>query len=1117
MKKKLPLCILFFLFANGLIAAAPQPLSIYFGMTFPNGDDYHNTACSESTGYIHPQVGGGTPPYTYQWSNSATTLNIDNIPAGTYTITVTDAVSATVSASLIISSGPLQFTFVAPPFYPCHDNSGGAVVYHTFTYSTYFNGTPPYQFSSTAGYFIDDYDAYSNTPAIGSYTLAQVGTNTVTVTATDWFGCAGQETFSLPSTPVQNPTFTVTPACNSQANGSVTVNNLVPSSTGNVSMAIINASDTANWVNCAYPYTWWSGFPYTENNLPPGVHYLALAYESTNYNYCNNAPYYGCTEIFPFTIPDLGPNCSTVQGDVYVDLNANCTENAGEVGVPNTVIEFTPGPSYSYTDGAGHYSSNLIWGNFNMTQYPPAVLTQLCPANPYPITLNSSTPNVIVNFADTSNIPFDVAAHISHGAAHPGFNFDYGVSVQNLSYSSSGQLTVTLNYDPLLSFVSANPAPFSTSTGQVVWHLTAITNFQSAGASVTLSVPANPALIGYVLNASVNVSAATAETNLVNNTASTSHTITGSFDPNVKTVETPAATFLPATDGLFNYTIQFQNTGNDTAFNIEVIDTLNSNLDVRTFVPGASSHSYTTDVTGHGVIHFHFNNIYLPDSATDEPHSHGFISFQIRCKPNLPHGTNITNKSDIIFDFNPPVTTNTTSNTVDLSLAINATATTICAGQSVTLTMIPQLQGTPWRWRTGTCSGTLVGNGNSITVSPTVTTTYFVRDSAGTIPVGSCYRKTIIVNALPTASITPSGPTTFCQGNSVTLTASGANNYLWSNSATSQSINVSSSGNYFVTVTNANNCSASTSLSVTVNPLPTPSITSSGPTTFCAGNSVTLSAGGANNYLWSNSAMSQSINVSSSGNYVVTVTDGNNCSASTSVSVTVNPLPTASITPSGPTTLCAGNSVTLTSNPASSYLWSTSATTQSINVSTSGNYIVTVTDGNNCSSASPAITVTVNPNPPSPNIIQVLESLVSDMASGYQWYFNNAIIPGATSQSYHPTQSGSYSVVITDVNGCTASSSGYPFIPTSAENISGSEEISIYPNPAGRELKVQSSKFKVESIEVFDMVGKNLFSQQLKANSQKQAVLDVSKLQSGIYFLRVKTELTTVVRKFVKE
>src|SRR5436853_4128455 len=388
-----------------------------------------------------------------------------------------------------------------------------------------------------------------------------------------------------------------------------------------------------------------------------------------------------------------------------------------------------------------------------MTHYQPASLTPLCPVSPFAISLSAINTSDTVNFADTSNIAFDAAAHIAHGTARPGFDFSYGVSAQNLSYASSGMLTVTLNYDPLLSFVSANPAPFATSSGQVIWHLNPTTNFQSANATILLHVPSN-ATIGNTLTASVAVQATTPETNLTNNSASTSHIITGAFDPNVKTVEAPAASFIPAADGWFNYTIQFQNTGNDTAINIEVIDTLDANLDVTTFAPGASSHAYTTQLSGSGIVHFMFSNILLPDSTMDETRSHGFISFRIRSKQNLVHGITILNTSNIVFDFNAPVETNTTTNTVDLTLAVNATYTTICAGQPVTLTMIPELQNTPWKWRAGGCSASIIGSGNSINVSPSVTTTYFVRDSAGTIPVGSCYRKTIVVNPTPIASIT---------------------------------------------------------------------------------------------------------------------------------------------------------------------------------------------------------------------------------------------------------------------------------------------------------------------------------------------------------------------------
>lgn len=990
--------------------------------------NYIDDVCGENSGKAWiDYVTGGQPPYTYLWSTSATTDTIFGLSAGTYTVTVTDANNNTATTSvtllnnaqLMLANNYSYVTCGLPTMHPCPNTCNGGI-----GYCYYIGGTPPYNITSSlggAGIFSNGVP-FVNGLCNGDY---------VYVTMTDAMGCFGSDYVTIYGPTYPNPVFSTTGSCNSMNNGSVTITLSPPDGmwydAGYITDTLYN--------NISGQFSMYQG-PNTVNNLAPGNYYLS---------YIVGPVTTPCPMYFPFTIPNLGNNCSNVEGNVFVDLNANCTQDVGEIGVPNTIVEFTPGPIYTYTDASGHYSAGLNWGNYNMTHYPPATLTPLCPASPFPVSLSAINVSDTVNFADTSNIAFDVGTYIAHGTARPGFTFDYGVGINNLSYAASGILTVTLNYDPLLSFISSNPAPFSTSSGQVVWHLNSIANFQGTFAIVTLSVPPNPALIGDTLNSSVSVQATTPEANLTNNTSSTWHIITGSFDPNVKTVEAPATSFIPAADGWFNYTIQFQNTGNDTAFNVEVIDSLDANLDVTTFTPGASSHSFTTQLSGAGVVHFIFNNILLPDSSTDETHSHGFVSFQIRSKQNLPHGTNINNQSNIVFDSNPPVATNTTTNTVDLSLAVQASATTICAGQSVTLNVIPELQNIPWKWRAGSCSASIIGSGNSINVSPSVTTTYFVRDSAGTMPVGSCYRKTIIVNPAPTASITPSGPTTFCQGNSVTLTSSAANNYLWSNTSSTQSINVTSSGNYLVTVTDANNCTASSS----------------------------------------------------------------------AVTVTVNPLPNASITPSGPTTFCQGNSVTLTSSVANNYLWSNSSTTQSIVVTSSGNFTVTVTDANNCSSASPATTVTVNPNPPAPNITLVFDSLVSDLASGYQWYFNSVLIPGATSQGYYPIQNGNYSVVITDANNCTASSTDYIFILTEITNLSRNDKISIYPNPAYHQLIVQSAELGDKSeILIYNAIGENLLSQKLKANSQPQ-VINVSVLPRGIYFIKVKLEEKIVLRKIV--
>jgi HYR domain/Secretion system C-terminal sorting domain len=159
-------------------------------------------------------------------------------------------------------------------------------------------------------------------------------------------------------------------------------------------------------------------------------------------------------------------------------------------------------------------------------------------------------------------------------------------------------------------------------------------------------------------------------------------------------------------------------------------------------------------------------------------------------------------------------------------------------------------------------------------------------------------------------------------------------------------------------------------VTATVNPLPpTPTITAGGPTTFCAGGSVTLTSSSATGNLWSTGETTQSIVVTTAGTYTVTVTSAGCTSApSAGTTITVNPLPaTPTITPGGPTTFCTGGSVTLTSSSATGNLWSTGETTQSIVVTTGGTYTVTVTSGGCTSAPSAGTTVTVDPLPTTSN------------------------------------------------------------------------------------------------------------------------------------------------------
>jgi hypothetical protein len=295
-----------------------------------------------------------------------------------------------------------------------------------------------------------------------------------------------------------------------------------------------------------------------------------------------------------------------------------------------------------------------------------------------------------------------------------------------------------------------------------------------------------------------------------------------------------------------------------------------------------------------------------------------------------------------------------------------------------------------------------------------------------------------IVAAVTTPPVI-TGPSSFCQGDSIVLTSNQPTGNTWSpGGATTQSITVNTAGSYTVTYNDGSGCGSLTSAPfvVTVNPLPTVSIT--GTLDFCPGSSTVLDAGaGYTHYFWNTGDTTQTITVTLPGVYNATVTNSNGCRNTGSVTTSFASLAPPVIT--GNLSFCPGGSTVLDAGAGySSYSWSTGATTRTITVTTADQYEVTVTNAGSCSAFNSVITSLFTP--PSPQIAGNNgfcsgSSTTLTATTGYVSYLWST---GVSTQFIVVNTTGSYTVTVTDNNGCTGSiSKNIVVFPAPAPVISG--------------------------------------------------------------------------------
>lgn len=397
------------------------------------------------------------------------------------------------------------------------------------------------------------------------------------------------------------------------------------------------------------------------------------------------------TSSYQWTVGDCE---STVQGTTYVDQNANGTRDMGEPLHP-LLLQIEPGGDYFMSTG-DPYSRCIEIGSYTITPPPAPPNYTILPAMR---SFTHTLPGDDITGMDFALVPlsglYDGYVDLWGGNGWIGNNTEIFIDVTNI-----GTLPITpdvlLNLDPQVTLVSAQPAPTASGGQAATWSLPVIQPGDHVHISVIIftsiaAVPNGPMVHSVLLNLAEN------DANATNNNDNMHRISATSIDPNDKRVSEMSITPDDVADQLpLEYEIRFQNTGTMPAVNIVVVDSLDDDWDLATFQMIGTTHPYSLSMNADAAV-WTFSNIMLADSITNEPGSHGSISYRIAPKTSLGLGAQLTNRADIFFDYNDAVLTNTTMTTVAVESGMRA------PDQLGQLMMVPSLTTGPVvvRWPEG--------------------------------------------------------------------------------------------------------------------------------------------------------------------------------------------------------------------------------------------------------------------------------------------------------------------------------------------------------------------------------------------------------------------------------
>ncbi|MBS1612353.1 MAG: T9SS type A sorting domain-containing protein [Bacteroidetes bacterium] len=261
---------------------------------------------------------------------------------------------------------------------------------------------------------------------------------------------------------------------------------------------------------------------------------------------------------------------------------------------------------------------------------------------------------------------YDLDVNVIGSTFRPGFVSTIWLDAHNHTCAqTNAQLIVEL--DSAFSYISSTIAPSSIVGNTITWDIdTVVYGNQHFAPKLTVSVN-QTTVLGSDICVKAMMLPMQNDVDTVNNIKNYCFTVIGSYDPNDKQVY-PAGACEPnytQKDGKLVYTVRFQNTGTASAINVFIVDTIRTGLDISTASVLSTSHDLTrTEIIDSNSLKFVFDNINLPDSNSNEPLSHGYVVFEVSPTINLPEQSIIQNSASIYFDYNEPIKTNTTMNTM---------------------------------------------------------------------------------------------------------------------------------------------------------------------------------------------------------------------------------------------------------------------------------------------------------------------------------------------------------------------------------------------------------------------------------------------------------------------